>query len=71
MNNNKRDELIKMVIKLGISIKKGSKILKINYSTAKHIVKQYKLNTKININENIFEKKDILKENNIFEIENN
>ena len=42
VENSKRKELIQLVEKDGITIKKAAIILKINYSTAKHIIKQHR-----------------------------
>jgi predicted transcriptional regulator len=39
---NKRQQLIKAVDEEGLTIKEAAQNLKINYSTAKHIVKVYK-----------------------------
>jgi predicted transcriptional regulator len=39
---NKRQQLIKAVEEEGLTIKEAAQNLKINYSTAKHIVKVYK-----------------------------
>jgi predicted transcriptional regulator len=42
VENNKRQRLIKAVEEEGLTIKEAAQNLKINYSTAKHIVKVYK-----------------------------
>ena len=43
MENKKRDELIEIVENKGYTIKKAAQLFKINYSTAKHIIKQHRL----------------------------
>jgi hypothetical protein len=43
VENDKREHLINIVQTQGVTIKKAAAMLSINYSTAKHIVKQHKL----------------------------
>ena len=43
VDNEKRENLINIVQTQGVTIKKAAQMLSINYSTAKHIVKQHKL----------------------------
>ena len=45
VNKSQRMELIKMVETQNISIKKAAVFLNINYSTAKHIMRQYKIDS--------------------------
>jgi hypothetical protein len=43
VDNDQRENLIHIVQTQGVTIKKAAQMLSINYSTAKHIVKQHKL----------------------------